>query len=394
MILAGTYAAYKRFLLANRPDYVFFPLIEMYDSMVLHHLCRELGITPIIYGHSRNLGATYFTDSIYETLPSYAFSRKPSSEAIAKADSFIRAFRAQAKKAFEVSYHPTPDEIIETPSLRNGIMHKAVRFFKIRLGMMNIPLLKRYLTSEPYVTDRYTLMHNLRIHFISLTRSYRSLKVKVRRFPYDIRSAAGLPEKFVYCPLQYSPESSINTPAPFFTDQLRAIDLVRSALPADHYLVVRDHPAMVAERPFAFYRSLTERAGVLLADPAVPNLDVLARASLTVSVTGTSCLEAFLLGKPSLQLGRSFFTEWIHSFDRFRDFKQEVREAIGTREIPHEKIVDLVSRVYSIGSDFALYSAGGGAYGDRDLLLNTRNFRVFLEALQKHIANLKAEKTS
>ncbi len=388
-VVAGTYHIYKAFLLKHRPDYVLFYIIELYDSMILYHLCLELGITPVIYCHSRNLGVSYFTDSLYETLPTYAFTPTVSVEAAKKAVAFVNAFRTDPKIAAIVPQRPEPHEIIDTSYLREGLPRKALRFLRVRLGTLNLPGLRRYVLSEPHVVDRFTLLHNMRIHFISVTRAYRRLKSRIHRLPHDISSVDALPDKFVYYPLQYTPESSINTPAPFFVDQLRAIDLIRGALPADHVLVVREHPAMVAERPFSFFRSLQEKAGVLIADPAIPSLDIVRRSALTISVTGTSCLEAFLFGKPSLHLGRAFFTDWICRFDCMSDLREQVRSAIETREVPFERIVDMVARVFHIGSDFVVYAAGGGPFGNIDLLMNTRNIRAFVNALQDHIANLR-----
>jgi hypothetical protein len=393
-IIADTYAIYKEYLLRNRPDYVFFPLVEQYDSMVLYHLCHELYITPIIYGHARNLGVAYFTDSLNETLPAYAFSSTPSAQMQDRAASFLKSFREMPTRAFEVPYRPKPEEVIDTSYLRRNLYSKALQFFQIRLGMLNMPLLNRLITAEPHVVDRFTFIHNVRIHFFGITKRYRELKKSLRKIHYDIRSVDGLPAKFVYYPLQYTPESSINTPAPYFSDQLRGVDLILSVLPPHHYLVVRDHFAKLTEldrKHIKFYSSLRERASVLLADPAIQNLEILKCASLTVSVTGTSCLEAFLLGKPSLHLGKVFFTDWISRFDCFSTLNNDVHNAIESVEVPMEKIIDLVARVFSIGNDFVLYSVGGGPFGDADLVMNTRNFRVFLEALQKHIKYLKSE---
>lgn len=385
-LIAGTYAIYKEYLLKNRPDYVFFPLVEQYDSMVLYHLCKELGIAPIVYDHARNLGKAFFTDSLYQSLPSYALSKSPSEAERKRAETFIKDFRDIQTRLFDIHYEPKPDEIINTSYLQKGLINKALQFVKIRLIKLD---------AEPHVVDRFTLIHNLRIHFSKTTKRCRKLKGRLWRPTFDIRSIDALPDKFVYYPLQYTPESSINTPAPFFADQFRAIDLILSALPADHYLVVRDHPARLGENlrfHYNFYEELQSRAAVRLADPSNPSLglEIMKRSSLTISVTGTSCLEAFLLGKPSLHLGRVFFTDWISRFDCFSTFKKDVRSAIESREVPREKIVDLVARVFSIGNDFWLSAVGGDAFGEAKYVMNTRNFRVFLEALQKHIDNMKS----
>lgn len=376
-IVTGTYTIYKEFLLKHRPDFVFFPIVDLYDSMILYHLCKELNITPIICTHARNLGVSYFSDSIYETLPPYTFKETISHETVKKAEDFIHSFRKNFKPAFEIHYEPTPDEIIYTHFLKKNIFAKT---FKV--------IMRRLTGFEPHLVDKYTLTRKLMIHFFPITMRYRKLKGALYKFFYDLHVVDKLPQKFIYYPLQVTPESSINNPAPFFVDQLRAVDLILNSMPPDFYLVVKEHPAMKGRRPISFYRALKERAGILLADFSLPSIDVIKKASLTISVTGTACLEAFLLGKPSLHLGRVFFTDWIYKFDNFSDFKKVLKEAIDSREVPMEKIVDLVSKVFSVGDDFILYSPND-PYTNTDQLMNKRNINKFLEGLLAHIQQLK-----
>lgn len=371
-IMTGTYLAYKEFLTSNTPDAVVFPILEAYDSIILYHLCKELGIEPVIYGHARNIGMSYFSDSIYEDLPPYALKKEPPPEAIKKAEEFIRSFRKSFKPSFVAGYNPSPDEIIDTSFMKTSIFKKAFNFVKMKIH-----------DPEPHRIDRYTLIHHLRIQIRPYVFKYRRLKGGFNRVFYDLRKMEDLPDKFIYYPLQYTPEASINTPAPFFVDQMRAIDLILNSMPPDFYLVVKEHPAMIGERPFSFYRALKKKAGILLADIHIPSIEITKKASLTASVTGTACLEAFLLGKPSLHLGRAFFTGWIYKFDCFSDFKKVIREGIDSRVVSMEKIIDLVSRVFSAGGDFIVASP---PYMERvELLMNKRNIGNFLESLLRHV---------
>ncbi|MEK6744866.1 MAG: hypothetical protein AABZ15_14715 [Nitrospirota bacterium] len=383
-LIIGTYVAYKDFLLAHRPDFVFFPIIESYDSMVLYHLCSELGIQRVIYGHARNLGVSYFTDAIGEPLPPYTLHEPLSESDRLRAGEFLQAFRTDYRPPFEIKLHPSEEEVINTSRLDLNLFQKAVKFLRIRLGGF-----------EPHVVDRYTLLHNLKIHFHPLTMAYRRMKGELlyRRL-FDITTVDELPNRFIYLPLQYTPETSINTPAPFFIDQSRVIDLVLSAMPPDHVLVVKEHPAMRGERALSFYREQKRKAGVVLADYAISNIEVVKRAALTVSVTGTSCLEAFLLGRPSLHISRAFFSDWIHTFDSFWNFGAQMREALRSGNVPEEKIIDFVGRTLRIGAHFYVYSAGGGPYGRRDLLMNTKNIDAFLAALVRHLERLDGSAAS
>jgi len=385
-LIINTYIAYKEFLLQNKPDFIFFFLVEHYDAMILYHLCNELGIKPIIYDHARNLKGSFFVESIYEELPSYTYNENPSQEIIEKAKNFIYSFRNNFISSFEVEYTPKLDEIIKTPFRERNIFKKCFRIVKKRIT--NLFFTRKNVIKERHLVNKYTFFQKLKILFYPLTTTYRRLKGKVHKKFYDLHKIEQLPEKFIYYPLQYTPETSINTPAPYFIDQLRSIDLILSAMPANFYLVVKEHPAMQGIRPISFYKELRKKANVLLADFSLPSIEVIKKASLTISVTGTACLEAFLVGKPSLHIGRSFFTDWIYKFDSFLNFKEVVREALEIKNIPEEKIIDFVSRIFNISSDFIIFSPGDPGRNP-DLVMNKTNIEKFLEGLLKHIMLLK-----
>lgn len=384
-IISGTYRIYKEFLLASKPDFVFFPVPELYDSVVLYHLCRELDIGIAIYAHARNLGCSYFSDSIYEELPAYIRKAVLPQELKDEAANFILSFREEFRGPGDHIYEPLREEILPMPGRDRNIFKKTVAYIGKRLPV-NFGPKTAY---EPHLADTYTLFHRLSIHFLPITLKYRELRGNINKKYYDVNRIEDLPKKFIYYPLQYSPEISINVPAPFFIDQLRAIDLILNSIPPDHFLVVKEHPAMIGIRSSLFYKELRRRACVLLANSAIPSFEVTKCAALTISVTGTACLESFLLGWPSLHIGRAFFTDWIYSFDSFSGFGTMIREAIEQKKSAMDNIVDLVSRVFLAGDDFLLFSPMC-PYQNYELIMNRRNVCKFLDNLIKYTQRLQA----
>ncbi|MFL6713852.1 MAG: hypothetical protein ACJ8LN_13155 [Sulfurifustis sp.] len=387
-LVGETYLLYKEFLQRIRPDFVFFSLIEHYDSLVLYHLCTELGITPVIYVQARNVPVSFFSHKLCEELPEYALATTPGPQAAERAEGFVRAFRASFAPPFHIEREPSPDEVIWVKGVRGLTMSRlsrALRRFGSRLcGLSTVG----GLVAEPHVVDRYTFALKLKALFLPVTTRARRLRGRLHRRFFDVRSIEHLPEKFVYYPLQLTPEASINVPAPYFVDQLRAIDLLLCNLPADHMLVVKEHPAMTGLRSTAFYKQLRQRAGLLLTDPAVPGREVMKRAALTVSVTGTACFEALLAGRPSLQLGRTFFSEWTDRFDDFYGFRRILRDAMARRYVPMEKAVDLVARLTEIGSDFFLF-APDDPYRKYEHVMNRTNIDKFIDALLLHVQRVQ-----
>jgi hypothetical protein len=138
-----------------------------------------------------------------------------------------------------------------------------------------------------------------------------SLRARAAKRQYDVRTTDELPSRFIYYPLQMTPESSINNPAPYFVDQMRAIDAIRLSMPNDCLLVVKEHPAAIITRPTGFVRALSRRAGVVVAHVRMSSSELIRRAACTISVTGTATMEAFLMGRPAIMLGPSLIADYL-----------------------------------------------------------------------------------
>jgi len=114
-------------------------------------------------------------------------------------------------------------------------------------------------------------------------------------------------EKFVFFPLQTEPESSLNLWAPFKTNQLEVIRQISKSLPIEYRLYVKEHPLMVQYRPRAFYKEIKKNLNVALIDPAVRGTELVERAKLLVTITGTLGLEATFLKKPVIVMGNIWY---------------------------------------------------------------------------------------
>lgn len=120
-------------------------------------------------------------------------------------------------------------------------------------------------------------------------------------------SRPDLPERYLYMPLNYEPESAIDVQSGFFHHQLSAVRRVVAALPAGYALVLKEHPNMtVGARPLRFFRTLS-RMGVWMVPPGVDSYDILQRAAGVVTIGGTTGVEAILCGIPVILIGHAFY---------------------------------------------------------------------------------------
>ena len=374
------YQLYKEYLQREKPEAVVFPVIESHEGMHLYAAARELGIRTIFVSSARNLHVSFFSETPNEALPGYAF--KPILPNVyEQAKRIVEDFDRNPAKAVEFTYDPKPEELVE---FRPWLPVRK-KLSRLPIGLWN---LYQDVKREPHAARPNPLWFQPYMQFWWLNNKIAAWKAVRRRRFNDIFNLAALPKKFVYFPLHVYPELTITTMAPFFEDQLRAIDLMRYSMPPDHLLVIKEHPAMLGRRPLRFYQALEHKAGVLLAAQTLPSIELIRRAALTISVTGTACLEAMFLGKPSFTLEKTFFSTWVPTFDSYPRLQDDVAKQIGTpKEEIKRRAVECVAHMLNIGYDFMLWDPHNPDV-DPKFTMNTRNVRQFISALESHLRRL------
>lgn len=108
--------------------------------------------------------------------------------------------------------------------------------------------------------------------------------------------------------LHFQPESTTSPDAGnHFYDMLSVIGLLRSQLPADYKLLVKEHPATFKPNVFnhlwrcrRFYSYISDLPNTQLIHPQIPNSHLFANASAICSVSGTVISEALCRGIKSI----------------------------------------------------------------------------------------------
>lgn len=367
---ATIYSLYRAYLQRARPDYVIFPDLETVDGFILINLCYELGIEPVYYVGTRNLGRSFFTDSPYEELPQY-YGDYTSADLDA-ADEVLALFAQGHLSASRLDI-PSSDEdvrIIQPAPLMTRAMSSLRLWFRF----------EHLHAGEDNIFQR--IKANIK-PILSLYRRVRFRVLQTRHF--DICTTAHrLPEKFVLFALQYTPESSINGLEPYFVDQTRAIDLIRQSLPSGFVLLVKEHPAMVGVRAENFYQLLRRMPGVELVHPSVPTRVLVDKAKLVATITGTIGLECFLAGRPCVLFGRTFFRHLCYSADSYRNFGKDLKRMLSEFKpsTMDERRVAL-AKLFNVSNKCWL--------GDplvQPLIMNRANIRAFLAAVLRHISRV------
>jgi hypothetical protein len=146
-----------------------------------------------------------------------------------------------------------------------------------------------------------------------VTRAFHRARKAVRRIAVGLQApfepapnvADGPP--FVLVLLHVQPEASIDVLAHRFHNQLENIRSLARLLPCGYELYVKEHSVAMGDRYPGFYREIRSLPSVRLIDPLSNTADLIRRACLTLTPSGTAAFEAGLMGRPAATFSKKYF---------------------------------------------------------------------------------------
>jgi hypothetical protein len=136
------------------------------------------------------------------------------------------------------------------------------------------------------------------------------------------------PERpFIYFPMHLQPEMSIDVMGNPYTNQIEVLRAVARTLPVTHDLWVKEHTIAMSKRTMAQYREIAAIPGVRLVQPRMGSLAIIEHADLTLTITGTSALEAAFLHRPGALMAPCVFDPIVRVL-RFRPFSDSIARVL------------------------------------------------------------------
>lgn len=177
-----------------------------------------------------------------------------------------------------------------------------------------------------------------------IRRSFNSLSLPLR----DMLNEPPI-GRYIYFPLHMSPESMIDTWAPFYQDQIAFIRQLSFSIPADVELVVKLHFSDPANYSYFEIQQLIRHYHVRIANPYAPSRPFLEGASLVLGITGTSNFEAAVRGIPVLIFGDSPYQHFPRTERAMRphELNQQIQRMLNMSPPSNNEIVDAVSSYIS-----------------------------------------------
>lgn len=130
---------------------------------------------------------------------------------------------------------------------------------------------------------------------------------------YEKLCSHEIPDKFIVFYLHLQPERTTLPEGYGFTQQYKAIALLNEVIPDDWKVVVKEHPATFYRyckpngRWPQLYKDLAALSKVILIPLETDTYMLMEKCKCVVSIAGTVCREAMMMGKPALQFGIDAF---------------------------------------------------------------------------------------
>lgn len=292
-----------------KPDVV----VMMWDQYLAKNfigaLCRARGIPIRVFRRVRfrdYLKLDYFFLPLDPSTDRSLLAPTPQGSIRAEIENFGDSLYPKNLAVQDASFvelcHSTPFQAIRDV-LRRGM--KAQRKFSRRGGRQH--------RNRENSTVRYWVSRSKRVRVFITLRMLRNL-----RYVLDRRTLATekkLPERYILVPLHFRPESAILTQGRGIEDD----DVVREVAAAlrtyggNVSCVVLEHPTMIGDRRYSFYRKLKNFGPVVIADPVVSTQKLIRGALGVVTISGTIGLEASIAGIPVHVAGHPEFVGAIQS---------------------------------------------------------------------------------
>jgi hypothetical protein len=328
------------------PDLIISPNFVALPHIMLNLYAKKKGVTMFDATDSKIRGVYIFSHDYQDSIGDFwnridalnTGSEKSQNQDRAK--KYIAEFR---KNFIQPQYMKK-----ESPkTLLQKIRHMGSPYYHILRWYLKRPI--NELESTGITGDYRPPRIILRDHY-----AYDKYKRQTERFPFYPFEKVG---KYVYFPLQFQPEASIDVAAPYFSNQVETARQVAMSLPGDYTLVVKEHPAMVGLRSPSYLEKVARTVNVKLVDYRIPNEKIIRGASLIVSPNSTTLAEAAFLNKPAIQLGDLGTTLKLPNVFKHTDMttlalkiKEVLKKDLSNNE--YERLLEnYVSAAYDTGFD-------------------------------------------
>jgi len=379
--------AIERMLIEAKPDFIVFFAMGALGHLILYHVAKKLGIKVLALEYTR-IGDLISITEDYNTLTKIeeTFRAFRTGNADTPFHAEGRKIMADFKKMRTLKLQGDSIAIAQLPGQKNLLLPRQKKKSlpeRILASVLYLrTLTKNYLKNRRLYTYGETDMNPLRFIWYRLKQRYRLWRGCADLYDkVDLKNNAD----FVFFPLHYEPELAILLLSPFYFNQIELIRYVARSLPLQYKLYVKEHPAMYSKRARSYYKELKKIPNVVLVDTHIKSFDLIQKAKLVTTITGSAGWEAVLLGKPVITFGSVFYNA-LSFVTRLRDIEtlpRVIREKLTNFTSDQKELDHFVAACLKESIDFDF--CGLWYENDFNKLYSEKGMRSFCDKLMAEV---------
>ena len=266
---------WEEYIKSRSPDLIFLSYPANLSIIIFYLVCRNLGIKILLMSNVRLFNRAVVRDG--KSLDSL-FDKWPG---------LVQEYDKIKKKGL------TQSEVEKYRNLINGLHKKLPTPWYIN------------------VKKKMSLRILDTLHDLNLSKVKRFFKYRYYKY-FSYKGFSETPKSpYFFIPLHYEPEMALDLLAPFFRDQHSLIKYIHQSLPANHNLVIKEHPAMDGNRNPAFFRDLNKLENIVIIKREKSSYDFLTDEFCKgiITINSTTGFESMIFKKPVITFGESFYSQ-------------------------------------------------------------------------------------
>ena len=191
------------------------------------------------------------------------------------------------------------------------LIKEIIYMLKLEVFQIRMNFSKKYYKINPYKVNFFSRKFIRKRKKETLLRQH---NLNLRSFNKD--------SEFIYFPLHFEPERTTNPDGGDFHDQFLALITLRSFVPKNIKIYVKEHPSQfllsnrgILGRSPIFYELINKLNNVFLIDIKSDNFTLIKNSNFVATITGTVAIEASIIGKQSLIFGDAWFKGFPNVFE-------------------------------------------------------------------------------
>lgn len=179
------------------------------------------------------------------------------------------------------------------------------------------------------------------------------VKALQRAYHNEACEAVTLDAPYIYFPLHYEPERTSNPDGGLYYNSYDALVALRRLVPVEIPIYVKEHSTQFIDaahghrgRSPYFYKAVKTMPNVRMVPIEQSSFELIEHAALTVSITGTACLEAACRGRKAVIFGHTWFSGCpnVHSYSTIESYDELLAAPTHSREDIKRHFSEFVQR--------------------------------------------------